>query len=354
MSSVLASVVVFFTVLHLTQVTATIRSCVQCDDAVSSGCPATLTSTPCPDSSYDQCTASRTTLYDANGAMVRTVVTRGCSRSSSVRNDECTYSTPADATLNGYFEYTCTRSCTTNGCNTFTPQGTAPGPLYCCIDRSGNNRYRCPIDQGFCYSTVVYRSSASQTGVTHNEVQGYELVSEERGCRATALTSQCSDTQLDGSNAVVTTCQETCQTHGCNDGWPHRPRCLQCGSIPSTVASGSDPCLYNPEEASACSRPYHQYCVYIDQGRSGRLTSNLADNRGGYSRSIVRGCSATDIGTQCRDIQNVDTTFQQCNKTCTADGCNHGMGGSSRPATSLVVLFVTSLLTYVTQSTFSY
>nr|CAB3263248.1 uncharacterized protein LOC108949271 [Phallusia mammillata] len=83
------------------------------------------------------------------------------------------------------------------------------------------------------------------------------------------------------------------------------------------------------------------------------LTHRLADNRRGYPRSMLRSCSATDIETGCTDIQIGDTTYQQCNKTCSSDGCNHGMGGSSRPVTSLVVVFFASVMAFVAQFTFS-
>nr|CAB3262712.1 uncharacterized protein LOC100182188 [Phallusia mammillata] len=340
------------------------QSCIQCDEATEPGC-ASVTSTLCSSSSHNLCTASRTTLYDANGAAVRTTVTRGCIESFAVTNDECTFSTPADTSLAGFLEYTCTRTCKANGCNSFTPQGDAPGPMYChmCTGtsdtstcaQSPNTRTRCPSDQRYCYSRAIYRSSTAQSEITHNEIQGYQFVSIDRGCSSTAMASQCTNTTFPSSNGQLTTCQETCQTHGCNDGWPNRPKCIQCISDESSVAAGADDCLYNPLAARQCPLPYHQYCYYTDMGKSGQLNSQISENRGGYRRSMVRLCSVNSYGSTCTEFQNGGVTFQRCNKTCDTDGCNHGMGGGSfRPGTSFMTLFITGLLTYTTQYIFSH
>ena len=47
----------------------------------------------------------------------------------------------------------------------------------------------------------------------------YHIAKIERGCASEELEKQCISTPLDNTGVEYVSCQETCQTTGCNVGW---------------------------------------------------------------------------------------------------------------------------------------
>uniref|UniRef100_H2YKK1 EGF-like domain-containing protein n=1 Tax=Ciona savignyi TaxID=51511 RepID=H2YKK1_CIOSA len=126
-------------------VAVTTRSCVQCNSVTDATCETMTTSTPCPANvaSYKFCEASWSHTIDSTGAVIRSVITRGCSNVQQTP-DRCRFSGLMDSRFVGHHEYTCTSTCESNGCNTFSPDGLITGSetkaVYCvvCEDKSGN------------------------------------------------------------------------------------------------------------------------------------------------------------------------------------------------------------------------
>uniref|UniRef100_H2ZC24 Uncharacterized protein n=1 Tax=Ciona savignyi TaxID=51511 RepID=H2ZC24_CIOSA len=317
-------------------------------------CESSTTSTQCPQSissGQKYCYSSKVETLDLQDNVVQTVVTRGCT-STIQRQDECHFSTPAHSIFSTvhYTEHTCTNTCEGNGCNTVIPDGahTTTKHLYCvqCEDLTGSGvcntattRQQCPSTSTHCISTVTYyiseRVDRSYTGAT----PGYELRSVVRSCATAAVAAACTSTNVGSLNAKKVTCTETCQTDGCNTGWPARPLCTTCSSDFSfDINDGYDACLRNPPAPTQCAFPYHSMCVSIDRQKT---------TVPGYTRHMTRGCSDVSVGNVCTPSVVGNLAVLNCNYTCTTDGCNQGTNAASRPFQGMLVVtapFVFSIL----------
>uniref|UniRef100_F6QH31 EGF-like domain-containing protein n=1 Tax=Ciona intestinalis TaxID=7719 RepID=F6QH31_CIOIN len=237
-----------------TSTTPTYISCIQCNGLTDTGCESATSATQCPLSTaagQKYCYTSKIETYDRVGARKGTVVVRGCTRTPQ-RQDECTFTSPFDPQLRsaGFTERTCTNTCEGSNCNTVIPDGkhTAARNIYCvqCEDVNLNSaspasacatnvaRTQCPTGSTHCISTVEYyisdRVDRSYTYGVQGTSPGYELRSVVRGCASTPVTAACTSESVGLLNAKKVTCTETCQTDGCNTGWPARPICTQCSS----------------------------------------------------------------------------------------------------------------------------
>lgn len=55
-----------------------------------------------------------------------------------------------------------------------------------------------------------------------------------------------------------------------------------------------------------------------------KIPFNLTAYVQGYPRQITRGCSYLDIGSSCESETIRGITVENCNYSCTTDGCNVG------------------------------
>ncbi|XP_078488925.1 uncharacterized protein LOC100182096 [Ciona intestinalis] len=350
-----------------TSTAPTYISCIQCNGLTDTGCEsATSTSaTQCPLSTADgqkYCYTSKIETYDRADALKETVVVRGCTGTPQ-RQDECTFTSPVDTQLGnaGFTELTCTNTCEGSNCNTVIPDGlhTAARNIYCvqCEDVNLNSasptstcagnlaRTQCPTGSTHCISTVEYylsdRVDRSYTYGVQGTSPGYELRSVVRGCASAPVTAACTSTSVGNLNAKKVTCTETCQTDGCNTGWPARPICTQCSTDFATdIQDGYDSCLNNPPEPTSCAFPYQGMCVSIDRQRSVLR---------GHTRHMTRSCSDVTVGNVCTPSVVGGATLLNCNYTCTTDGCNQGFNGSNRPIQGMLVIVMPFLLNALVQ-----
>ncbi|XP_078489873.1 uncharacterized protein LOC100177746 [Ciona intestinalis] len=321
-------------------------TCIQCDgDVTGASCETKTTGTNCPSPSHKFCSTTETTTYDANGNEVRRVIVKGCT-STYIATNQCAFSTRSDNLNVNDIEYTCGSTCDTNNCNTWTPTGltTVKQPLQCVICNSVDNtncawettRSYCPSSATYCDATVVYYLS-EKNDVRYQVDPDVSIISATRGCATQPVTTQCTTTAVnDQPNLKKVTCQQTCQSDGCNVGWPARPLCSQCNSTASVR------CFQSPTPPSSCQQPYHEFCTIQDKNRNKYSDTS---NTFGYRRTMVRGCSYNNIGNDCVDVNYGDVTLINCNKTCNTNSCN--LGSVKDSATSLHHLPFTSLVALI-------
>ncbi|XP_077974434.1 uncharacterized protein LOC120330380 [Styela clava] len=332
------------------QVYATRKSCVQCNSETESGCISFTTSTTCP-GTENYCSTTTSTIYDSAFAIVKSTITRGCT--SNLRAvDECRFNDvytdfPINDASLGYKEFNCYSTCDTNGCNNGTADGIINGneavTLQCvvCTDSVGAGtcntatvRQACPSGSTYCKSTVTYLIS-EKNDLRHRASPTYHLVSVVRECANFSIPTQCTESNVEAMSFKKITCSETCQEDGCNIGWPGRPKCLTCSSSQNYNNKydddGYDQCRENPPIATPCSFPYETHCIIQEHGIQKSYIP-------GIPRRITRGCSYYDIGNECSSTMIRNITIQNCNYTCTTDGCN--IGGASTESLQAVVAAV--------------
>lgn len=352
--------------------TTSARKCVQCDSDTHRDCNSSTDATDCPSNEYEHCSAARTSIYDQSDAEIRTIITRGCTK-NFVAFDKCKYSdihSDPGITKSGYYEYTCMSTCSTDGCNVNTPNGVVEKKeweMQCvqcddddaCADET--KTVACPGGTTHCKSKAVYVIS-NQAEIDHRTPPEYKLLRTVRECATEPVKTHCTETRVGrylGFTEVV--CEETCQDHGCNTGWPARPKCVTCSANSDNGHSGT--CLDDPGAAEMCSFPYQSYCFsYKTTGHDKTKMPMIAANGeqilqqikkfAGKSlkgislpltiatllleqtppRNVTRGCSHYDPGTGCR--KDPATGIEGCVYTCSSDNCNSGS------VTSIPALFV--------------
>jgi hypothetical protein len=187
----------------------------------------------------------------------------------------------------------------------------------------------------YCYSKVIYTEGDYYHYGNDADTENYEVqvIYEERGCRAEALSGHgsCTTTGTDiaGSNINVVTCDETCSGDSCNNDWPQRPKCMQCeGSFWSGGAPLADTspahwnwCALNPAPATRCPDPSYKYCYayqkFVPDGDN--------EIKWGFSKEFSRGCLKEREVSRCWDKTFRDEKWAHvCQFICSEDDCNQG------------------------------
>lgn len=211
-----------------------------------------------------------------------------------------------------------------------------------------------------CYSEVTYMVRGMQA-YSYDPVTDAQdrvrILAHKRGCKTASMEiedacvtdeSFSASANVDGIDLKKVTCSEVCEGDDCNNNnWPMRPKCLQDG-VMFNNAFGAD-------YVQPCSSPAHSACTvqeynmiheasnykrFVDDhvvasGNEVDFSQNL-----GFSTTIRRGCviEESDVPTGCstnghreggRFGYKNSLFFENCNFTCTDDGCNFGTGYSS-------------------------
>jgi len=244
-------------------------------------------------------------------------------------------------------------------CVTFAYDATSTGNEAAAQSSSFNSYEVCQPGVTQCYSSVTYLDKVHQDFIPDPLTDGFEdvILTHTRGCGPSTAAGCVQDvwsasTNVAGINTNVKkyTCAETCIGDLCNNNnWPNRPKCYQ--------SSG-------PGTPMACASPAHSACAIIEKnlisagGRYKKFVEDhvVGDSAGmssweqnlGFTTTVERGCvhHAQQHPTGCEKIATRPTEqyffddelfVENCNYTCSHNGCNFGTGYSGSIVQSLSV-----------------